>query len=438
MTLSMIGRASGAAFALLWVCTVALAGAIGISPGVALVQDVPPGKEVNLAQAGQPIVVTNAAKSGAKYEVFCTSLSELGIGQWEYGYEDMPAGWCRLTETSAEIAAESTHKFELVISVPDKPENYNRRFMVGVVARRTKTGKPGSGISLQVCARFMVETVSREQAEAVEGPLAIVPSRVVLEGVSAGSEAEAVLRVRNNLAEERRCTASRLEDFYPPISGETEEAQKSREQKLLRYFGGDVKANRVAGWVESPEEFAVAGGGSAEVKLKVKVPAEAEPGKTYEEVVFLGDRLSFLAGDVRDAKGLCGLILGGAEEKESSPAKRIAGLLDEQTQASMRRVVKGAAGPAANPDRVAREVLNGLLDRRDLFDAEAFGKIKVAGELKLLLDQKREEMSLTDVRRLNRLLLEATYPELLVGCRSYGAVGRVAFVRVRVVVKKKE
>lgn len=465
---------------MLWACAAAQAAGTGISPGLALVQDVPPGKEVNLAKAGQPITVINDTKVDGTFEAICTSLVGAGLDRWEFGYEDMPPGWCWLKETSAEIKAGQKHDFELIVNVPDKPENYNRRFVVGVLARRNAGGGGGTGISIQICSRIMIETLARDKIEAPGGPLAVVPSEVVFIGGRPGTELQLGARLFNNTSGERRCSAIRLEDFYPPEADETEERKNSRVQKPVRYFGGDVSANRVSGWVEAPADFTVPAGGSADVKLKVKIPADAAPGKTYEEVIFLGDRFSFQAGDLRDIRKLCSLLAAGgeakqpgkagapddasapggakpAEEKKAPPetpaqaeiraaveakarevarAQRIWGLLDEEIREQVRRVGKGAAGPAVDPDRLLRETFNKLLDRRDLYESRAFGVVNPSGELKLLLEAKADDLSANDLRRRNRLLLETIYPDLLVRCRAYGASGRVAFVRVSITVKK--
>ncbi|HWW75709.1 MAG TPA: hypothetical protein VNZ44_09950, partial [Pyrinomonadaceae bacterium] len=117
----------------------------------------------------------------------------------------------------------------------------------------------------------------------------------------------------------------------------------------------------------------------------------------------------FDAGDLVDWQGLCAELGGEAARPSHGPGDRILSLLP----GDLRHVILDAA--QKNDFRQLRRAsiiraFNDILARRDFYQPASFRSEVVKGEAQALLDRGRENLSGSEVERLNRLLLEACYP----------------------------
>ncbi len=121
---------------------------------------------------------------------------------------------------------------------------------------------------------------------------------------------------------------------------------------------------------------------------------------------------SLAPGDITSVAGLAGKLHKQAAAEADSPGKRIWTSLDESLR-------KRLADVAAKPeDRAAalgvesrlRGDLNELLSKRDLYDEAAWTSAKPGADAKALLARGVNRLNEDEVRRLNRLLLEAAFP----------------------------
>ncbi len=139
----------------------------------------------------------------------------------------------------------------------------------------------------------------------------------------------------------------------------------------------------------------------------------------YHEVVTwqLGDN------DVRDWEQLLHKVRTEGKQDQPSPSRRIFTLLDNKLQD---RLVKAKLpdidGENRNPFEARgvavdfRKSLNKSLEQRDFYDDESFRSVPLLSEeLSDLKAAKPETLTDTEVGRFNRLLLEASFPELVRG-----------------------
>ncbi len=125
-------------------------------------------------------------------------------------------------------------------------------------------------------------------------------------------------------------------------------------------------------------------------------------------------------GDVRDWPHFLELLAEQAGQTEPTPAKHILSLMDDSLR---RRVIEfrmpreGEVGAALKMMKLIgdfRDALNAALARRDFYDADAWGTTRVASDEARALDEREpDELSDEDLGRLNRLRLEAAFPEYI-------------------------
>ena len=109
-----------------------------------------------------------------------------------------------------------------------------------------------------------------------------------------------------------------------------------------------------------------------------------------------------------DWSGLCSRVGAEAQKDESNPSGRIVELLSSQG----RRVLSDAAGDEDIEDEAeVVQTFNEILKRRDFYQLSNFQTVTVTGETRELLTQTRESLTDAEIEKLNRLLLEASYPQ---------------------------
>lgn len=250
----------------------------GIGPGMMLVENLQPGaQEVDVfGKTDMGFTVHNGTN---KPQVFAVASIKprSAISKWEMGYEEIPdAAWCRMEKNEVELPAHTDGKVRMFVTVPDKPEYYNRKWMALIVCR---PGKAGTGaVGLQVGARVQLETLANpDAAGVVPGAAGLVPSVIRLEA-KAGENAKGAVKIRNNTDKELQYTVLSLN-----------EAEKD-PAKHARYFGGGCVKVIEPSWLKAEDSsFSLKPGKKKELKVKVAVPKNAEQGKTYENLLFLKD-----------------------------------------------------------------------------------------------------------------------------------------------------
>jgi len=251
----------------------------GLGPGLVLAENIKPGEEVDLSKAmGAPFVVYNGTDAEHEFHAFVAKPST-AISDWEYGYDEIPdASWCHLDQKDFKIDKKSDAKVKLFIKVPDKPENYNRKFMVLVIATPSAGGGPGV-VGLQVASRVQIETSSKDAMDgAGTGPISIVPSCIDLPGLSADFTAKQFVMVRNNTKEERTYTVKHLNDLEKDAA------------KFSRYFGVGRIPVVTPAWASAGEDtFKLKPDETKKLLVSWAVPKTALTGKNYEELLFVQD-----------------------------------------------------------------------------------------------------------------------------------------------------
>lgn len=125
------------------------------------------------------------------------------------------------------------------------------------------------------------------------------------------------------------------------------------------------------------------------------VPTETDPSMLTQE-------------DVKDWKGLVTILKAQARAETPSPGRQIAAKLDPDIQgALMNATVDGLVGEKAT----LLKQLNNVLGKPGFYDEAAFAGVQIPEEANTLMAQ--ESLDRSGQIRLNRLLLQAAYPEYI-------------------------
>ena len=107
--------------------------------------------------------------------------------------------------------------------------------------------------------------------------------------------------------------------------------------------------------------------------------------------------------DIADWPSFCARLKAEGAKASPGPGKRIWELLDEEARETL--------GETEPNERDAASALNEALKQWDFYQEKDFEGVALPDEAKELLDRDRANLSDREIEKLNRLLLEAAYPE---------------------------
>jgi len=128
-------------------------------------------------------------------------------------------------------------------------------------------------------------------------------------------------------------------------------------------------------------------------------------------------RSRLVASDVQDWTGFCLLLAAGRGQLDTAHA---AAVLEELSRSAKDVLNKGASGEelTAEQKNTVIVALNDTLSERDLYRESNFRNVDLPDKADELLKRDRADLSGDEMRKLNRLLLDATYPTAIAASRS--------------------
>jgi hypothetical protein len=132
----------------------------------------------------------------------------------------------------------------------------------------------------------------------------------------------------------------------------------------------------------------------------------------------------FEEGDVPLPEGLCYRISQEARGANVTPGSRLAAFLDARGRDLVGRAARGEQLAAAEVAAL-RAALNAVLDRRELYDERYFRGLDLPPEAQALAAKcagLAGRVDVAEVRKLNRLALEAAYPRQIVAAELRGVI----------------
>ena len=116
--------------------------------------------------------------------------------------------------------------------------------------------------------------------------------------------------------------------------------------------------------------------------------------------------------EMRNIPALCSSLIEEGEKALPSPGRRIFELLPQAAREVVASIAQTKSFTKKQRLHLVR-ALNNILKRRDFYQANDFEKVDVGNEVKAFLERGETNLSDKKVERLNRLLLEASYPQLI-------------------------
>lgn len=127
----------------------------------------------------------------------------------------------------------------------------------------------------------------------------------------------------------------------------------------------------------------------------------------------MADPSLFSVADILNWSSLCLDIKFEAHEDDPSPGKRIWNLLPSNIQSLVERSADGSHLSEEDKCNIVN-ALNDILERQDFYHEPDFANTKLSPKVKEILARDQDDLSITDVHMLNRLLMEVSYPKEIV------------------------
>jgi hypothetical protein len=251
--------------------------AVTVSPGLAMIQNIPPGQEVTLGTFNLFIYGHNDGDEDQTFSFEPQQPNGTWGRDWEAGYEPFPdLSWCHMVETLVDCKPKEKAAGNLVLNIPDRPENYNRKWVLCVLVKKQNRQRAIIGAGLAVAVRLMIETTVKDDVDGVAaGPLAFVPGTITLEG-KPGQKVEFEVKLRNNSGARMTCQAERLNQIY------------SKPHKYARYTTTGYEALMADSWLTPVTPlFTLESEAKVDFKLAATIPETVDASKKYEELVFI-------------------------------------------------------------------------------------------------------------------------------------------------------
>jgi HEAT repeat protein len=120
-----------------------------------------------------------------------------------------------------------------------------------------------------------------------------------------------------------------------------------------------------------------------------------------------GDFSLFRESDILDWPGFCSELILDQKQISPNPGKRIWNILHPE----IRFIIENWIADTELSEDFIITALNKVLETRDFYQEQDYSNIDLPEEIQELLSCDQSDLSTKDIQRLNRLLIEATYPD---------------------------
>jgi hypothetical protein len=243
-----------------------------MAPAVFLVQGIPLGEKVMLADVSPATVVTigNRTDEERAFTIRIVNPAEAGARAWERGYESLPEpAWVRVEPATIVIPAQSIGKVRLITDFPKQDELAGRKFVAGLLLRPTVE----EGVSIGLMGRILVEL---EPGKGRSGSAIALDKPVIEVGpVAPGTSATATVTITNTT---NKPVAYRTGTIATTIG---------LPDTYARFATGGYGLVTDTTWTTpDPATFTLAAGQSIGLTVATGVPA-GTPNGAYEDLVFI-------------------------------------------------------------------------------------------------------------------------------------------------------
>lgn len=257
---------------------------LAIGPSLLLIRNAPPGRAFTLKEVAKTTFhVINYTTHAGDYVVTSAIPGPAeNMHSFEAGYETPPtAAWFTLDKRVVHLGPKEQADVDLKFDIPDKPEFYNRFWIVYVeVTPATPSGQV-VGTSLKLRARVMLETkvkIGIGEALSLTGPIGRDPGTMTMAATGADNTWKGSTRVRNNTAQAATYDILPLDQVTPDAA------------KRVRYFSNPEFATRMIWNCPTETSITLAPGEERDVIFTAQPNQAITADKTIEEVVLIARR----------------------------------------------------------------------------------------------------------------------------------------------------
>lgn len=264
---------------------------LSMYPGVFLVQGIPPGMELDLAELAPStaIIVYNRSGQQFKFSIVAKSPQDAQAIRWERGYEPIPdSSWIRMNTDVLDIPPKSEGKAGIVLNLPEGDEWCNRKF-IGSFILSPKTDAI-EGLAMSIAGRILFETEVKPGIMS-GAPIGLQPPVIEMAALRPGSKGVASVTVRNNTTASVKYRTGRITDVV------------KREDTYDRFVTNGCTALVTNSWANTASEFSLKAAEEIKLEVNIAIPADAEVGKAYEELIFIESLNGIPTGNDREPGG---------------------------------------------------------------------------------------------------------------------------------------
>jgi hypothetical protein len=254
---------------------------LAIAPGLAFVENVIPGKPIDFAASGLPITIYNRSAHMLPAELVFSDYIPYTLASFECGFEYLPdKTWVTVTPQLQDIPAGEQRRGSIVLNIPDRPEHWNRHYVVCV-----DTGVPmpyALGATLRMQARILVETAAKEQPANVgpRGELGLTPSRISMQKQN-DTVWSGTTTVMSNASTQSEYDVLTIGQVYPPALAD----------RHSRFFNSTSTAQITPAWTTiEPQSFTLAAGATQQLTCSAKPNRQPQGQERIDEVYFIARR----------------------------------------------------------------------------------------------------------------------------------------------------
>jgi hypothetical protein len=254
---------------------------LALAPGLTFIEGITPGTTVALHERGLPLTVFNRGGQTLTAELLLSDYIPYSLSHFECGFEYIPdASWVSVTPAQRDIPAGEQQRGQVTVTIPDRPEHWNRHYVICV-----ETGRPvrtALGATLRMQARILVETAAKDMTPTVgpRGALGVAPSRIVMQAGKDNTWSGAA-SVISGAEQEATYDVLTIGQVYPPQLAD----------RHGRFFSTNVTAQTHSSWATcQPASFTLAPGAIQQLKYRAQITRQLNAKERVDEVFFIARR----------------------------------------------------------------------------------------------------------------------------------------------------
>jgi hypothetical protein len=250
---------------------------LSVRPGGLLVQYVPLGVTYDFYKSVRiPLTIHNKDTSPHTYILSTHQPSQVAAKRWVKGYLEIPEPrWFWFERDEVTVEANSKADVKMYLRIPDDERYYNQHWVVSLGV----AGKPASGatIALAIYPRIQIETEAKDGVKASpDGSIGFVPSILVFENLSLGTENTMKVKIYNNETKKHHYKVTAM--IFP------EDPKKSQIFPSPTYSW--ISNTR---WINTGRKnISIASNESRELPIRIKIPKQLKNyKKRWEAIIFV-------------------------------------------------------------------------------------------------------------------------------------------------------